>query len=168
MNKIEYQNIIDQLKHKVFRFARTLLNNNTDAEDITQDVMEKFWRQKDQLKDINNIESYVIQSTKHLCYDHLRRKMVIVKNNESLMHTQNVSTNDDENVEKPEDIKNIIRLAINQLPEKQKTIMHLRDIEGYDFEEIASITNLEINAIRVNLSRARQSVRDALIKNKSL
>ena len=65
--------------------------------------------------------------------------------------------------ENADSVDHVVTL-INKLPELQKVVIHLRDVEGYDFDEIAGITELSLNAVRVNLSRARKNVREGLIK----
>lgn len=165
MNKKEYNNIVFELKDKVFRFARTLLNNSDEAEDITQDIFERLWLKREKASDYNNVESYVIQSTRNLCYDHIKHRKVVLKSESEIKHTSSyVSKEEDE----PNNYMGQIKKVIELLPKKQKTIMHLRDIEGYDFDEISEIMGIDVNAIRVNLSRARKAVKEELIKNNQL
>ena len=164
MDRKEFEIQVMSLKDKVFRFSRTLLGNTDEAEDVTQDIYEKLWLKKEEISKYNNVESFVIQSTKNLCYDRIKHKNVVLNSSTEIKATSNTSVEpENENIETSE----LIRNAIKNLPKKQKTIMHLRDIEGYEFSEIVKITGDELNSIRVNLSRARKAVKDELIKKMS-
>lgn len=160
MNKKEYNTIVLNIKDKVYRFARTLLNDSIEAEDITQDIFERLWVGREKAKQYDNIESFIIQSTRNLCYDQIRHRKVVLKSVEEIKNTNSIYS--DEKDEK-ESYSKQIKDCINQLPIKQKTIMHLRDIEGYDYDEIAQILEMEANAVRVNLSRARKTVKAKLL-----
>ena len=164
MKKNEFDNIFVSLKDKVFRFARTILSDMAEAEDVTQDIFEKLWINQDKLPEYKNIESYVIRSTKNLCLDRIKHKNVVLKNSNDIKYLSN-NLIEAENDKK--EISEIIKSVIKQLPEKQRMIIHLRDIEGYEFEEINKITGVELNAIRVSLSRARKTVKQELIKTMS-
>ena len=161
MDKKDYNTIVISLKDKVFRFARAILNNHDDAQDVTQDIFEKLWLKRNSIPEYNNIESYVIRSTKNLCFDRIKHKNVVIKSSEDIKVLNNGITNPE--IEKNE-TSFLVRNAINNLPEKQKIVIHLRDIEGYEFNEIAQVTGLELNALRVNLSRARKAIKQDLIK----
>ncbi len=161
MDKKEFEIQLISLKDKIFRFSRTLLGSSYEAEDVTQDIYEKLWIKKEELSKYDSIESFVIQSTKNLCYDKIRHRKVVIKNSAEIKQVSPSSTEpENDHAETSE----LIRNAIQKLPKKQKTIMHLRDIEGYEFSEISKITGDDLNAIRVNLSRARKSVKIELIK----
>jgi len=149
------------MKDKVFRFAKAILSDTAEAEDVTQDIFEKLWQNRGQSKPYNNLESFLIRSTRNLCLDRIKHHNVILKNSKILSVLNNHSV--DPQVEKKE-VSDVIKSIIDQLPKKQKMVIHLRDVEGYEFEEICEATGIEQNAIRVNLSRARKTVKQELLK----
>jgi RNA polymerase sigma-70 factor (ECF subfamily) len=161
MDKKDFDNIFILLKDKVFRFARFLMQDETEAEDVTQDIFEKLWLNQDKIPNFNNIESYVIRSTKNLCLDRIKHRNVVLKSSKDLKYTNNNLIEPDND---KKEMSNLIKEVIKELPKTQQMIIHLRDIEGYEFEEISKITGVEVNTIRVNLSRARKRVKEELLK----
>ncbi|MCD4745688.1 MAG: RNA polymerase sigma factor [Bacteroidales bacterium] len=150
------------VKHKLYRFAKKLLNNTVEAEDTVQEVLLRLWSKKEILKEYKSIEAFAMIITKNLCLDKLKSKSsktVELKN--PLISTNNLTPY---NQTEMNDTINKVHQIIETLPEQQKMIIHLRDIEGYEFDEIAEIMELRLNTIRVNLSRARKKVREVLIK----
>jgi len=161
MEKKGFDILFISLKDKIFRFAKTILSDEAEAEDVTQDIFEKLWLNQEKLDEYTNIESYVFRSTKNLCLDRIRHRNVVLKNSNEIKY---LSNNNVEPEPDKKDTSDIIKNTIKNLPEKQRIIIHLRDIEGYDFDEISKITGIEKNAIRVSLSRARKTVKQELIK----
>lgn len=149
------------LKDKIFRFARRILENVEDAEDVTQDIFIRMWGMRKKLDKIENIEAMAIRSTKNLCFDRLKHEKVKRNHLESIKIRQNriskIRTDEDE-------IRGIIENVVNSLPEKQRMVMHLRDIEGYGIKEIEEMLGMDANAIRVNLSRSRKKVKEEVSK----
>ena len=150
------------MKHKMYRLANRLLNNIPEAEDVVQEVFIRLWNRKEKLAEYRNLEAFSITITKNLCLDRLKSK----RNKTDELTDQNEKT---ENLtpgmamELNDTYKKVNHL-INQLPEQQRMIVQLRDIEGYDFTEIAEMLNITENTIRVNLSRARKKIRDGMQK----
>lgn len=162
MDQKEFINIITPFKDKIFRVAKRLLVSTEEAEDATQDIIVKLWDKKSTLKNYNNIEAFAITITKNHCLDQLKSKRV---SNLKIVHT-NYASNDksiDKNIE-DEDSVNWIEKEINNLPEQQKLIVQMRDIEEFEFEKIAEILNMNETAVRVALSRARKTIRENMIK----
>ncbi len=161
MEQKDFNQIFLSNKDKVFRYARTILCDYHEAEDITQDIFEKLWLSKNQAYHYKDIESYLICSTKNICLDRIKHRNVVSKNLDNIKRISNQSI---EPVAEKKETSEIIKSIINRLPKKQKIIIQLRDIKGYEFDEIAEATGIEANAIRVNLSRARKTVKQKLIK----
>lgn len=161
MEQKDFNKIFISFKDNVFRFARAILSDTAEAEDVTQDIFEKLWVNCENSTHYNNVESYLIRSTKNLCLDRIKHKNVVLKNSPNIKRLSNKST--EQGGEKKE-VSEIIKGIITKLPKKQKMIIHLRDVEGYNYDEINEATGIEPNAIRVNLSRARKTVKQELIK----
>ena len=150
------------IKDKIFRFALKILNNHEDAQDAVQDVFEKLWKMRDNLNKYENLEAFTIKMTKNLCLDKLKHKKLKTQKIQEIESNQEFQIKNN-NYDK-KNTSEIIKLFINQLPDKQKMIIHLRDIEGFEFNEIAEIMEIDINAIRMNLSRGRKAIKEKLIK----
>ena len=160
----EFKNKVLPLSNKLLRFATQLLHDEDQARDIIQDVFLKLWQRKDSLSQIDNMEAFAVRMTRNRCLDLFKARKPVPTNDEILKRSATESRDLQYEIELSESAV-LIRKLIRQLPDIQRTVMHLRDIEQYEYEEIAKITDLNVNAIRVNLSRARKKVRDELLKH---
>ncbi len=162
MNTEEFIEKVLPVNVKLYRFAYRLLADREEAEDIVQETIIRLWNKRKSLREYRNIDAFAMIITKNLCLDHLksgRNNKVVTEIPDSFAE----SLSPYERTELDDNLMNVNEI-INNLPEQQKMIIQLRDVEGYEFDEIADITNLNINAVRVNLSRARKKVRDTLSK----
>jgi len=162
MNHHTFLRLIDPVKDKMFRLALRLLISKEAAEDATQEVILKIWTRKDKVKDYANIEAFMISVTKNYCLDQLKAKS---NNNLRIIHT-NYDSNElsvDTKTELNDEMKHIEKI-VEMLPEHQKVIFQLRDVEELDYSEIAEITKMKEPAIRVTLSRARKKIKEELLK----
>jgi len=161
MQQKEFLDIILPVKDKLFRLARRLLVSTDEAEDAVQEVFLKLWKSKDKMDNYKNPEAFAMTMTKNYCLDRLKSKQAsnlkIVHNN--FHHTDNI----ERSVEANEGVEMVLRL-MESLPEKQKMIMQLRDVEQFEFTEISEMLEINETAIRVGLSRARKTIREQLIK----
>ena len=157
----EFKIAVLPTKNKLFRFAFRLLKNQEEAEDTVQDVFLKLWDMRHKLDQYNSVEALAITMVKNKCFDKLKAK----RNNSVELDQQapirSGVTAPDRKAEL-QDTSSLIQRVIDGLPEQQKMIIQMRDIEGMEFEEIAQVVQLSINNVRVNLSRARKKVRDIL------
>lgn len=161
MNQNDFNIRVYSLKDKLYRFALRLLQDSDEAVDMVQETMLKLWNKRKELKNLQNIESYAVKITKNGCLDRLKHTQIIrTREAEITEFTKQHNYAISEEVEKLELVKKII----NELPETQKIVIQLRDIEEQEIEEIKEITGLNENAIRTNLSRARKKVRDEINK----
>lgn len=149
------------LKNKLYRFAMRLMKNVPESEDIVQDVFIRLWARKNKLSEYRSIEAFAMTITKNLCLDRLKSK--------NYGHFQLSEQHDEINEKTPfieverNDAYQCVKKLIDQLPEQQRMIIHLRDIEGYEYAEIAEVLKLSENTIRVNLSRARKKIRETMV-----
>lgn len=158
----EFKEKVFVLKDKLYRFSKQLISDEMDAQDIVQDVLMKLWAMRDELHRYESIEAFAMTMTRNRSLDKIRQKKLrFDKTNEIRRDFEIV---DNSNGYENQEIKVLIRKSINGLTEPQKTIMFLRDIEGYEFDEIEPLVNMNTETIRVNLSRARKKVREELKK----
>lgn len=164
MDSVEFKKLVLPYGRKLFHFARLLLKDEYIAQDAVQEVYIKLWEMRDELSKIKSMEAFVMRITKNWCLDRLKAKKAILIDNYSHGYDRpNEAQEPYKVMERNDKIKNLYAI-MDKLPEQQKTILKLRDIDGYDYEEIASITELNESTIRVNLSRARKKVREDLLK----
>ena len=165
MNQSDFLKVVLPFKDKVFRLAKRLLVSTEEAEDATQELFFKLWRNKEKLAEYKNVEAFAMTMTKNYCYDRLKSKQA---SNLTLVHSnyKEKDTSLDKKVEYRDSVNQVHRL-IEKLPEKQKLIIQFRDVEQYDFDEICKMMDMKPTAIRVALSRARKTIRQELIKQHS-
>jgi RNA polymerase sigma-70 factor (ECF subfamily) len=162
MNQSDFLKVVLPFKDKVFRLAKRLLVSTEEAEDATQELFFKLWKTKDKIADYNNVEAFAMTMTKNYCYDRLKSKQA---SNLTLVHNnyKQKDTPLDTQLEYQDSV-NQVHLLIEKLPEQQKIIIQLRDIEEYDFDEICKMVDMKPTAVRVALSRARKTIREELTK----
>lgn len=159
----EFINNVLPMKDKMLRLARNILRHREDSEDLVQEAMIKLWKKKDDLKSCESLTALVMITTKNLCIDKLRaQKRKFVNIDEIEIAEQ---SNDRLTIEEQNDTFNKVKLIIESLPINQKIIVHMKDVEGMSNEEIAKIMNIEIVSVRVNLSRARKTIREQFVKH---
>lgn len=160
MTQTDFVKLVMPFKDKVFRLAKRLLVSQEEAEDATQEILMKLWNNKEQIEEYKNVEAFSMTMTKNFCLDRLKSKQA---QNLKIVHSnyQDNATSLQKQVELNDSVAWISKI-IEQLPEQQKIILQLRDIEQYEFEEIASMLDMNETAIRVALSRARKTIREQL------
>lgn len=164
MNQKEFLDRVMPFKDKVYRLAKRLLVSTDEAEDATQELYLKLWKSKSNLGEYKNIEAYAMTMTKNYCLDQLKSKRA---SNLSLVHSNYSADDSVQGDIEWKDQASIMKQLMNELPEKQRMIVQLRDVENYEFHEIEEIMQMEATAIRVNLSRARKTLREKFLKKES-
>ena len=167
MKSSEFKLLVMPYSSRLYRMAFRLMNSREEAEDIVQEVYVKLWGMRNGLDKYNSIEALCIRITRNLCLDHLRRRKV----NHDAMKAEQYKQNShpetpSENLEKKEDAE-LVHALIAALPEPQRSLVHLRHLEGKEYEEIAEMVNMNVNAIRVSISRARKQMREMVEKQYS-
>lgn len=162
MQQIEFIKIVSPFKDKLFRLAKRLLVSTEEAEDATQEVLVKLWTKNETLHELKSVEAMAMTMTKNYCLDQLKSKrasnMTIVHNNYTDHQASLQQKLEDE------DSLSWVEKIINDLPEQQRLIVQMRDIEQYEFEEIAKMLEMNETAVRVALSRARKTIREIMTK----
>jgi RNA polymerase sigma factor, sigma-70 family len=130
--------------------------SSDEAEDIVQDLMMKFWQKKEELEQFGNFKSYALKSVRNECLNRLKHHNVKIGFADMQLHKSELYSMEIDN------LKEYIIGFINQLPEKQKMVIHMKDVEEYEVSEISEMLEMEENAVRVNLMRARQKVKEQI------
>ncbi len=165
MKQAEFLNVVMPFKDKLYRLAKRLLVSREEAEDATQEILLKLWNKNDKIEEYKNVEAFAMTMTKNFCLDRLKSKQ---SSNLKLVHSN--YTDENKSLQKEVEAKdsvNWVQKILEELPEQQKMVLQLRDIEEYDFEEIAEMLDMKPTAVRVALSRARKIVRDKLTEKHS-
>ncbi|CAM4005959.1 MULTISPECIES: RNA polymerase sigma factor [Flavobacterium] len=165
MKQHEFINIITPFKDKIFRVAKRLLTSVEEAEDATQEVLVRLWNKNDGLLKYNSVEALAMTITKNYCLDQLKSKRA---SNLQLVHSNygDRAAGVDKQVE-DKDSWNWVERIIDNLPEQQKIIVQMREVEEYEFSEIAEMLDMNETAVRVALSRARKVIREKLLEKHS-
>lgn len=163
MNLKEFEHTVLPLRDKLFRMALRITRSREEAEDIVQDVMLKVWDLGAKWDTVINREAFCCTMTKNLSLSRISLKC---KQEEELHENLTARPDADlpaEVVEK-EESRLLLRRLIGGLPEKQRMVMELRDIEGMSYLEIARILLITEEQVKVNLFRARQEVKKLFLK----
>ena len=160
MQHKEFLALVMPFKDKLYRMAKRLLVSREEAEDATQEILLKLWAKNEAIGQYKSVEAFAMTMTKNFCLDRLKSKQA---GNLKLVH----SNYRDENVSvqrqlETEDSLSWVEKIMEALPEQQKMVLQLRDIEHYEFDEIAQMLDMKPTAVRVTLSRARKTVREKL------
>lgn len=153
MTPERFYETIEPFKEKLYGFAFRMLGNRDDTKDALQDVLLKLWKMRFEI-DTGRVESLAMTIMKNVCIDRLREKKKLNGHTSDFAEINGYTlTNFGD-----KDLLKRVGEEIKNLPEMQRVIIDLKDIQGYSYEEIGQITGLNINAIRVNVSRARKKL----------
>lgn len=162
MQKIDFRKDIFPLKDKLFRLALRITFDRAEAEDIVQETMIRVWNKRDEWNELESVEAYCLTVARNLAIDRSEKKdSQTVELTIEAEQTPDASSPYDRLVNK-ERLKLVHRL-VGELPEKQRLIMQLRDVEGKSYKEIAAALRLTEEQVKVNLFRARQKVKQKFI-----
>ena len=156
----EYIEFTTGLRATVYRLARSIITDDVEAEDIVQEVFERVWRSRDTILSSSYPRAYVCRMAHNLAIDHQRTR----QRSQSFALDERIAGDNGDSDTNTKDIAELTRYLIQQLPERQRLTIHMRDVEGYELEEIANILESDEASVRVNLSRARKSIREQLTK----
>lgn len=159
MKEAVYIETVHQIEQKLYRIAKRLLISHEEAQDATQEVLVKVWQRSSELSHVKSIEAYAMTMVKNYCYDRLKSKQA---SNMSIEYSIHDKSQDQSEAFEAKDRLSFVEKIVNNLPDKQKLIWQLRDVEGATFEEIAEVVQMEPTAIRVTLSRARKKIKESL------
>ena len=156
-----FQNDVLPLKNELYRMALRITQNREDAEDVVQETMMKVWRRRDEWPQIASMEAFCLTICRNIAIDKVRRM-----DNQSQSLDDNVDPIDSSHTANPEEqtIQNdrtqLVVQLISQLPERLRSCMQLRDIEGKSYRDIATILGITEQQVKVNIFRARQTIRE--------
>ena len=157
---------IQGIRDRVFRVAKRILISKEEAEDATQEVILKLWNmEEDKRKSFNNLEAYSITMAKNYCLDRIKSKQAQVLSLNDQFQTQ-ATHSLQKQIEVSNEMEWVVKL-IDQLPERERMILQLREIEQYEFDQIASLMEIPEGTVRVYLSRIRKKIKKQFIEIQS-
>ena len=168
MKKISFRNDVLPLKNELFRLALRITLNRAEAEDVVQETMIKVWNRRDKWEEIESIEAFCLTICRNIAIDKTKKA-----ENQNLSLADNHDAPDSSYSSNPEeqavqrDRVALIRRLIDELPEKQRSIMQLRDVEGKSYKEIAKILAISEEQVKVNIFRARQTIKQKFIETEN-
>ena len=148
-----YNDCVDNFADGVYRFIVKNIQHQEDAQDIVQSAFEKLWVNRAQVLH-EKAKSYLFTVAYHQMIDHIRKSNKMVLVDETAIPQQSIQQKDAE-------LKQILMRAVNELNPTQKSLVLLKDYEGYTYQEIGEIMNLSESQVKVYLHRAR-----LILKNK--
>ena len=162
MTTEEFKKQVLPVKDKLYRLAKRILNNIEESEDVVQEVFYRLWSRRDEVSTYKSIEAFAMVVTKNMCLDKVKAKGYY--KDELNEWNAPVDNKSPEKIVELKDEVSHVHQIIRQLPERQRMIVQMRDVEEMEYEEIAEVMQMNLNAIRVSLSRARKTIRDRIIK----
>jgi RNA polymerase sigma factor (sigma-70 family) len=164
MNWTIFHQQIFPIRHKLFRFALRITGSAHEAEDVVQEVLEKVWKtESTQTESVQSWEAWCMTLTRNRSLDKNRsRDLRRTAPLDGISDRQTRDANPAQLAE-GQDIVSQIRNLMQALPEKQRLTMHLRDIEELSYEEIAETLQITLEQVKINLHRARKTIRERLI-----
>jgi len=156
LNLSDYNTCVDSHADGVYRFVLKHIKDKDVAKDIVQDSFEKMWRRIDTI-DATKSKTYLFTTAYHTLVDYTRKDAKQAKFNE-------VDFNQHSHNKQYSDLKEVLNKGLEQLPEIQKTVLLLRDYEGYDYAEIGAITQLSESQVKVYIFRARTFLKNYIGK----
>ena len=162
MNEISFRNDILPLKNELYRLALRITMDRAEAEDIVQETLIKVWNRRGQWAEIASMEAFCLTICRNLSLDHMKRA-----GNKTDPIEESEAEEDESNPYEQMLMRNrveIVRKLIDNLPEKQRTCIQLRDFEGKTYKDIAKIMAVTEEQVKVNIFRARQAIKQKFQK----
>ena len=162
MEQEQFKKEILPLRAQLIFYAQRLLDDKDDAEDVIQEVFLKLWHIRGDLNKYDSVLALSMKMTKHLCLNLLKSHQrnfgglseVVITNEKITPHYQ---------LEQKDNLEQVMRI-IDRLPNLQQAILRMKHLDGFETEEIAEITGSSVDAVKMNLSRARKRVKEMFIK----
>jgi RNA polymerase sigma factor (sigma-70 family) len=156
MTEKDYNECVSQYADNVYRFIVKNLRHEEDARDVVQTAFEKLWRNREEV-DAAKSKSYLFTVAYNQMIDHLRKVKRVYLKEEFREETRVYNRHID-------NAREILNEALARLSETQRSLVMLKDYEGYSYEEIGKIMNLNESQVKVYLHRARLQLKEYIVK----
>ena len=161
MKELSFRTDVLPLKDELFRLALRITLNRADAEDVVQETMLRVWKRREQWDELESIEAFCLTICRNQALDKMKRadNMNTTLEEGHDKADRSYASNPEEQAVQRDRVA-MVRALIAQLPEKQRTCMQLRDMEGKAYKEIAQVLGITEQQVKVNIFRARQTVKE--------
>ena len=168
MKKISFRNDVLPLKNELFRLALRITLTRAEAEEVVQETMIKVWNRRDRWDEIESMEAFCLTICRNISLDKIKKaeNQNQSLNDEHDAPDRSYASNPEEQAEQRDKVMLIHRLLDN-LPEKQRSAMQLRDFEGKSYKEIAGILAISEEQVKINIFRARQTIKQKFIETEN-
>ena|SRR5579863_857787 len=159
---MDFEEAARRHQRRVFTFARYFLGNREEAEDVTQEVLLRLWRNCDHLEE-EMVEAWLLKVTRNACFDLLRRRRLPAQSASSLeLLTREPVSHEPSPADQVEGaaLSRQLRQALNELEEPYRSALILREIQDLAYHEIAAILEIPLNTVRVHIHRGRRRLRE--------
>lgn len=162
MTTEEFKNKVIPFSRKLYPMLFRILKNEEETRDALQELMVKLWNKRNDLDKCSSQSAYIIVMAKNYSFDLLKKKRPVIIGSTEEHKILNLKA-DGLSAETKEKYDQV-HAVIQNLPQKYRTVIQLRDIDGFTFDEMKEMTGLEVTNLRVILSRARQKVKEEVEK----
>lgn len=159
-----FTHLVDAVSDKMYRFAWRMLGDAEDARDVVQDALLKLWHSRERLEEVRNPEAWCMQITRNLCLDRFKAQKIRSRAARHLKDQAGWELVTPYRVVEDKDVMAQLNDFWERLPEKQRMMLHLRDVEGFTYKEIAAVLEVTMQDVKVGLFRARTTLRENLAK----
>lgn len=166
-----FEELIEAYQKKIFSFAYRIIGNYEDAADMAQEALIRIYKSIGGFKEQSSFSTWIYRITTNVCLDEIRRR----KSKKEYSLDEEVQMDDGqlkrqvmsddpgpEEVFEKEELRSIVKNAIDKLPEEQKVVITLRDIQGLSYDEIAEVLDCPGGTVKSRISRARQALKKVL------
>lgn len=174
MRQKSFRTDVLPLKDELFRLALRITLNRADAEDVVQETMLKLWSRREQWQEIESMEAFSLTICRNIALDHQKRMEQRNASIDGESHStdkaaleiadRSYSSSPEEQAVQRDRVE-MVRRLMDLLPEKQRTCMQLRDVEGKAYKEIADVMGITEQQVKVNIFRARQTIKQKFTEN---
>ncbi|GAA4305613.1 RNA polymerase sigma factor [Compostibacter hankyongensis] len=156
-----FQQQVLPARDKLYRLALQLLGDPEEARDVVQEVLLRIWSSREQLPEYHHVEAWCMRMARNLCLDKLKAGKVRKAAIPEISRREHAPVTPLQQTEYRQQ-RDYLRRVVAMLPEKHRIVWHLRDVEGYSYQEIAGMAGMSLDEVKVNLFRARKAVKEKL------
>ncbi len=157
----EFNKLVERMRDKMFRLALRVVKNEEEAHDVVQDSFIKVWNKREKLAEIDNPDAYCMTIARNMGIDKLRARKMETSDIDNHFDIKSKTADPERTLVAKQELNNVMKV-VNSLPENHRTVIQLRDIEGYTYKEISEMTGYSIEKVKVYLHRARTKLRQQI------
>lgn len=164
MTAQQFNEKVVPMNRQLYRYAFRFLGSQEDSRDAVQDVMVKLWNMRAEIAQVNNVEAFSIRIMRNYCLDRIKLKKTVSMDVQEFFSNRPGHEHAPDRMLEINNSVDIVKIAIGEMQEPQRSVIRMRDLEGYTNEEIAETLGIADGTVRVILSRGRNKIRQVLAK----